>query len=105
MEDILNKIIEIDKKARDVIDNEKDKKQNMEEYVENEFKIKKEIIEKEYKERLNKEKDKYNNMFETRKSELDEQLRSEVEKLTNSYKEKESQVIQDIIASIISEEE
>ena len=55
MEEILNKIIEIDNNAKAIIKEENDKRINIEEEIEEEFNTQKVVIDLEYKDEITKE--------------------------------------------------
>lgn len=105
MEEIFNKIIEIDKKAKQIVATEKDKKQNIEEHIESEFNTKKVILDMEFKEQIQLQKRKYEEMFQERKQEIDEKLKTEMKETESTYKEKEDEIIKSIISSIKNEED
>ena len=52
MEDILKEIIEIDKNAREIVKQEKDKKINIDDFIETEFRTKKAILELQNKKKI-----------------------------------------------------
>lgn len=100
MEDILKEIIEIDKEARIVIKDEKEKKNNIDDFIESEFRTKKAVLDLEYKEEVTKQKEKYKKLFEDKKNEIDKQIQNKISELEKSYKEKEKNIIENIINSI-----
>ncbi len=100
MEDILKEIIQIDKNAREIVKDEKEKKLNIDDFVESEFKTQKTILDLEYKEEVIKQKEKYNKLFEQKKIEIDKKVKQKVEEIEKSYKEKEEDIVKYIINSI-----
>ncbi len=104
MEEIFNKIIEIDNNAKSITNIEKEKKLNIEEYIESEFGIKKVVLDMEFKDEVNLQKRKYEEMFQEKKQEIDKKVKQEIEDVENAYKEKEKEIIANIISSIKKEE-
>ena len=72
MEEILNKIIEIDNNAKAIIKEENDKRINIEEAIEEEFNTQKVVIDLEYKDEINKKKNEKKLLFENKKNEINE---------------------------------
>lgn len=97
MEEIFNKIIEIDNNAKAITNLEKEKKQNIEEYIENQFGIKKVVLDMEFKDNIENEKKKYDNIFQEKKNEIDNKIKQEIEETEKIYKEKENEIIENII--------
>lgn len=100
MEEIFNKIIEIDNNAKAITNLEKEKKINLEEYIESEFVIKKVVIDMEFKDDVEVQKKKYNEMFQEKKKEIDEKNKQEIDDIEKIYKEKENEIIENIITNI-----
>ena len=100
MEDILKEIIEIDKNAREIVKQEKDKKINIDDFNETEFRTKKAILDLEYKEEITKQKENYDKLFQKRKMEIDSQIHLKITEIERSYKNKEKDIIKNIIDSI-----
>jgi formate dehydrogenase maturation protein FdhE len=105
MEEILNKIIEIDNKAKAIVYDEKEKKNNIEEFIESEFNTKKTVLDLEFKDSINKEKEKYDKLLQEKKIESDNLLRSQIEELEKKYRESEEEIIKNILSSIIKGED
>ena len=97
MEDILKEIIEIDKNAREIVKQEKDKKINIDDFIETEFRTKKAILDLEYKEEITKQKENYDKLFQKRKMEIDSQIHLKITEIERSYKNKEKDIIKNII--------
>ena len=68
LEDILKELIEIDKNARNIAQDEKNKKENIDKYIEEEYNTKKTVLDLEYKEEIEKVKQNYKQKFEEKKS-------------------------------------
>lgn len=100
MEEIFNKIIEIDNNAKSITNMEKEKKLNIEEYIESEFGIKKVVLDMEFKDEIELQKRKYEEMFQEKKQEIDEKTKKEIEDVQNIYREKENEIIENIISNI-----
>ncbi len=104
MEEIFNKIIEIDEKAKGIVNIEKEKKINLEEHIESEFGIKKVVLDMEFKDEVENQKKKYNEKFQEAKEQIDDNVQKEMEELKNIYSIKENEIIRNIIDDIKNEE-
>ncbi len=100
MEEIINKIIEIDNNAKSIIKEEKEKKDNFEEFIDSEFNTKKAVLDLQYKDEINKQKEKYNNMLEQKKIEEEENTKQEIDNIGKKYSELEADIINKIIDKI-----
>lgn len=100
MEDILKEIIEIDKNSREIVKDEKEKKINIDDFIESEFRTKKAILDLEYKEEVIRQKEKYNKLFEERRTEIDKIVENKILELEKNYTDKEKDIIKHIINSI-----
>jgi len=85
LEEIFNKIIEIDEKAKGIVNIEKEKKINLEEHIESEFGIKKVVLDMEFKDEVENQKKKYNEKFQEAKEQIDDNVQKEMEELKNIY--------------------
>ena len=103
MEEIINKLIDIDNNAKLIIREELKKKNNFEEFVESEFNTKKAIFDLQYKEEIDKDIKKYKNMFEQKKSQIEDSIKDERQKIDQSYKEQEEKIVSSIINKIKKE--
>jgi len=104
LEEIFNKIIEIDEKAKGIVNSEKEKKLNNEEHIESEFGIKKVVLDMEFKDEIENQKKKYNEKFQEVKKQIDENVQKEMEELKKIYSLKENEIIRNIIDDIKKEE-
>lgn len=100
LEEIFNKIIEIDKNAKEITNFEKEKKLNMDEFIESEFGIKKVVLDMEFKDEIDLQKRKYDEMFQEKKEQIDENVRNQIEDMQKKYSEREKEIIENIIANI-----
>lgn len=103
MDEIFNKIIEIDEKAKEIVNIEKEKKSNIDEYIESEFGIKKVVLDMEFKEEIENEKRKYNEKFEEIKKNIDNSVQKEISDLEEKYNSNQNEIIKNIIDSIKKE--
>ncbi len=104
-EELISKIIEIDKKAKEQIDKEKNKKENMKEFVEKEFAQKKQEIDGEYHIKIEFEKKKYAEKFLEEKKKIDEEIIKELEDVAQRYKDNEERMINESFEIIKSGDE
>lgn len=105
MEEIFNKIIDIDKKAKDIVESEKNRKINIEEYIEKEFTAQKALLDAEFKNEIDQKKKMYDNNFEEVKQKINSNSQKEIEEIEKIYREQENDIIQNIINSIKKEED
>lgn len=105
MEEIFNKIIEIDEKSKEIVRAEKDKKKNIDEFIENEFNTKKVLLDIEFKENVEKEKKKYEKMFMSKKEEIDNEVQRQIQETEIDYKNRENDIIRKIVDGVKNEEE
>lgn len=104
MEEILKQIIQIDKNAREIAKEEKYKKQNLDDFIENEYRTKKSVLDLEYKDEIEKQKNKYNKLLDQKKTEIENKVKKEISNIEVNYNKKENDIIKDIIKSIKAEE-
>lgn len=100
MEEIFNKIIEIDRNAKEITNIEKEKKLNMDEFIESEFGIKKVVLDMEFKDEIDLQKRKYDEMLDEKKQEINQNVNEEIYKIDRKYSEKENEIIEKIITDI-----
>ncbi len=104
MEEIIKKIIEIDNNAKAIVKDENSKKINIEDAIEEEFNTQKVVIDLEYKDEINKKKTEKAELFESKKSEINEDLKVEIDKIQNYYNENSERIVKSIVDSIKNEE-
>lgn len=104
MEEILNKIIEIDKNAKAIVKEENERKLNIEEVIEKEFDTAKVVLDLEFKDEITKRKDEKKFQLEQEKAKIDSKLQTQIDKLKNEYIGKEKQIVENIVNSIKSGE-
>lgn len=104
MEEILKQIIQIDKNAREIAKEEKYKKQNLDDFIENEYRTKKSVLDLEYKDEIEIQKNKYNKLLNQKKTEIENKVKKEISNIEVNYNKKENDIIKDIIKSIKAEE-
>lgn len=104
MEDILKKIIEIDNNAKAIVKEEKNKKLNIGNVIEESFNTTKVVIDLEYKDEINKKKEEKQLQLEEKKREINNNLQLELNKIKNDYNENEKNIIASIVNSIKNEE-
>ena len=100
LEEIFNKIIEIDKNAKEITNFEKEKKLNMDEFIESEFGIKKVVLDMEFKDEIELQKRKYDEMLQEEKLKIDEDVKNQIEDMQKKYSEKENEIIEKIITDL-----
>lgn len=105
MEDIIDKILKIDNEAKSVIGVQKEKEKQIEKNVKSRFDVQKSILDSQYKENIQNEKNKYIEILEQKKQELNEEEINNLKEIENLYLEKEETIINSIVESIKNKEE
>ncbi len=104
MEEIINKIIDIDNNSKRIVEQELKKKNNIDDYIESEFNNEKIIIDIQYKKEIIKVQEKYKNMFEEKKNQIKDSINEEIKNIEKKYSEVEDKLVNDIVAKVIKEE-
>ena len=102
MENIINKIIELDQNAKRKISTIKEKEENMETYINEKLKVEKEKIDNKYLYKKKNLQEKYDSNYEQRKLDLDEYKQKQIIQLQTKYEGEKKDILQKIINSIIS---
>ncbi len=101
MENILNKIIELDRQAKQKVFQAKEKEENIESYISKKIEEEKQTIDSKY---LNKKKiiqEKYDEKLEKRKKEIDEENKKTIDKLHQMYENSKQQILGELLNEII----
>ena len=105
MQEIINKIIEIDNNAKSIIKQEKEKRDNFEDFVNSQFNTKKASLDLEYKDEINKKRQEYDNLFAQKKQSIENSVKEEISNIEKNYREIEEKIIIDIVNKIKNGEE
>lgn len=100
MEEILKKIIEIDNNAKAIVQDGKNKKEQIEETIEKEFATQKESLDNAFKEEIEKQKKEFESKLNEREAIVDMKTRNEISRIETEFKDSEQEVINSIINSI-----
>ena len=100
LEEIIKRIIEIDNKAKELTEEEKSKKQNIEDVLQSEFNTGKAILDVDYKEEMQKKSEYFEELFEDKKKEIDENISNKKLELDNYYRYNEKSIIEKIINKV-----
>lgn len=98
LEDILKELIEIDKNARNIAQDEKNKKENIDKYIEEEYNTKKTVLDLEYKEEIEKVKQNYKQKFEEKKVIIQENTNKKLDE----YKQKSDLIFNQCVQKIVN---
>ena len=101
MEDIINRIIELDEHAKRKIKAIKEKEENVEIYINEKLKKEKEKIDNKFSYKKRTIKEKYDSNFEQSKLRLDEYKKMEIMKLQKKYEQEKQDIVRRIVESII----
>lgn len=100
LDEILKEIIEIDKNAKNIIKEEMEKKLDIDNYIEAEYRTKKSVLDLEYKEEIEKQKQKYNQKYNEESLKAENEANREIKELEDIYNQRKNNIITSIIASI-----
>ena len=101
MEEIINRVIEIDVKARAFIRRAEDRKASADKYIEEQRAALKAEAEKSLANELGKEQSKMNRKLEAKKIEISASEKAEMGKLDDFYKENGERLAEEIFREII----
>lgn len=101
MENIINKIIELDNNAKSKIKVIKEKEKNIETYINETLQIEKEKIDNRFAYKRKNMQEKYNVKFEQKKIELDKQKQKQITNLQTKYEQAKQDILEELLNSII----
>lgn len=101
MEDTINKIIELDNLAKSKISTVQEKKENIENYINERLKKEKETIDNQYAYKKKKLQEKYDIKFEEEKNILDEKQNRELTRIQEKYENEKQLILKKLLDSII----
>ena len=104
LENIINKIIELDEQAKRKIKTIKEKEENIEIYINEKLKIEKEKIDNKFLYKKRKIQKKYDLNFEQSKLKIDEYKKKQITELQKIYEQEKQDIMQKIVESIIFKE-
>ena len=104
MDNIINKIISIDEKAKEIISNQKYREENIEDIIKKDFNTKKAVLDLQYKDAINKEKEKYEKLVEEKTLEIDKRFNEQIREAQEKYNNYETKIKNNIINEIKNEE-
>jgi len=100
MEEILNRIIEIDNNAKAIVQDGKKRKEQIEDIIEKEYKRQKELIDNAYKEEIDSQKKSFEVKLREKEAIEDMKARNEISRIETDFKKSEQEIIDNIINSI-----
>ena len=101
MEEIINKLIALDINAVGKVKDIKEKKENIETYVNEKLKVEKQKIDSKFLYKRKKTQEKYDLMFEDNKQELDKTKNEQIRKIEERYEQNKEDILEELINSII----
>lgn len=105
MEEIINKLLGIDNKAKSVISEYESKMSNLDYYISEEISKRKKEIDSKYKFRIDFEKNEYNRKLKEKKSIMQEIKDKGIEELRTQYQKEKENLTKELVNSIISKGE
>ena len=103
MEDVINKIIELDECARKKIKIIEEKENNIETYINEKLKVEKEKIDNIIAYKKKNRQEKYEQEFTKRKELIDEYKQKQIIELQNKYEKEKQEIVKKIVNNIINE--
>ena len=104
LENIINKIIELDENAKRKIRTIKEKEENIEIYINEKLKIEKEKIDNKFLYKKRNIQEKYDLNFEQSKLKIDEYKKNQIMEWQKVYEQEKQDIMQKIVQSIILKE-
>lgn len=101
MEEIINKLLDIDNKAKSIMLEYQEKKNNLDVYISEEIAKRKKEIDSQYKFRIDFHKDEYIRKLNEKKNIMNEIKDKGIEELKESYNIEKNRLAEDIIKMII----
>lgn len=102
MEEILNRIIEIDNKSKEIVQNEKIRKMNIDDYIESEFEKRKAAFDLAYNEDIKYQKEKIQNRLKEEKDSIKSRIELEMNTIENRVKNEENNIVDEIVKKVKS---
>ena len=103
MEEVINKVIEIDKKASEIIAKEEEKSKNVEFYIEEEIKKKQEKIESEMKKIIYEKQKEYDYELKKKKQALADKLSIKLQIMRQNYEKQKRLALENAFNNIVRE--
>ncbi len=100
LEEILKRIIEIDNKAKEITNEEKEKKAEIDNILQSEVNTGKAILDVEYKDEIKKIIDKLDRLFDEKKKEIDVKVNNQKIEIDNYFRYNEDKIISEILDNI-----
>ena len=101
MDNILNKIIELDNTAKKRIMDIREKEENIETYISEEIEKEKAKIDSKYLFKRKKMQEKYDEMFEQKKQELDSEKEKQISLIKEKYEQEKGKILETVLSNII----
>jgi len=101
MDKIINKIIEIDNKAKKITEDSKKKKDEIDKYIEEELSVKQAVLEVQYKELINEKKLDYDKKIKEKEQEIEQRTNWKINKFKEKFNQEKSRIQEQIIFDII----
>lgn len=101
MDNILNKIIELDNTAKKRIMDIREKEENIETYISEEIEQEKAKIDSKYLFKRKKMQEKYDEMFEQKKQELDSEKEKQISLIKEKYEQEKGKILETVLNNII----
>lgn len=105
MDEIINKLINIDNTAKKIIDEAETKKENIDELVEESLTKAKNMIDSKYYSKIKFKESQLDSRLEKTKSEIESNLEIQLNQLENEYNLQEQKQIENILNQLLIEED
>ena len=101
LEEIINKIINLDNKAKEKIKTIKEKEEKIESYINEQLQIEKDKIDGKFLYKKKNIQEKYDKLFEDRRQKLDQEKQNQIININQKYEQEKQKIIDQLLKSII----
>jgi hypothetical protein len=102
MDEIIEKIIQIDSDAKKITEEIRDKKTNIDKLIEEELTVKEAVLELEYREEIEKKKKEYEKLLENKSQVINQKVNWRIASLREAFKAEKDDIEERIFKEITS---
>lgn len=100
MQETIETLLAIDKKAKQVVQSIEEKRENQEEWTKQELAVKKAVKEVQEKARIEKERQKWEHELAEKKNQIEEETRQKIEQMKQSFRENKEKRVNQLVTEI-----
>ena len=101
MDKIINRIIEIDNNAKKIVEKSKEKRDDIEKFIEQELAVKQAVLEVQYKELINEKKIDYDKKLKEKEQEIESRTNWKINKYKERFNEEKNKIQEQIVFDIV----